>query len=146
MFIFRTLKLNGVAVTILLDSGAQANLISKQVVVSHSTITMARGQGLRMRFANNEEAKSVGEVVNATLIVQGMELKIPSLHVAPFTMEGADIILGTPFLQQCKHAELLAWHLIPNCRFHQESTGLVFTKAVSTQRRAQIFPLLTLSV
>ena len=97
--------LNGVVVKILLDSGAQANLISKQVVSDNANvIKMARGRALQMRFANNEEATSAGEIINAKLEVQGTTITIPLLHVAPFNMDTADIILGTPFMQLTKGA------------------------------------------
>jgi hypothetical protein len=91
--------LSGVNVVILLDSGAQTNLVSRSFVESNRHVSMTNSS-VRLRFGDNNESNSLGQLNNLTLKVQDDVLKIPVIHVSPHTMVGVDLILGTPFWQQ----------------------------------------------
>jgi hypothetical protein len=94
-------RLAGVSVLILLDSGAQTNLVSRSFLEAHPHLQLSTNSGnLQLRFGDNNQASTLGEFRNVQLDVQGDVLRVPVVSVSPFSMVGCDLILGTPFLQQ----------------------------------------------
>ena len=89
-------SLAGVNVMVLLDSGAQTNLVSRSFLENNQHLFLREGS-LRVRFGNNEEAVTMGEYHNLSLSVQGQAVTVPIINVSPFIMSGVDLILGTPF-------------------------------------------------
>ena len=96
--------LAGVSVLILLDSGAQTNLVSRSFLDNNPHVATMRKGELRLRFGDNKEATSLGELCDLSVQVQGDEVLLPVVNVSPYSMVGCDLILGTPFLNQTEGA------------------------------------------
>jgi hypothetical protein len=94
-------KLAGVSVIILLDSGAQTNLVSRSFVENNLHVHLVPGS-IRLRFGDNNEAASLGQLRNLDVEASGIKVRLPVVNVSPFSMLGCDLILGTPFWQQTK--------------------------------------------
>ena len=92
--------LAGTTVVALLDSGSETNLVSRSFMEGNAgRIQVHEGQ-LVVRFGDNAEEHTTGELRGLSFEAQGAAFRIPVINVSPVEMRDVDLILGTPFLQQ----------------------------------------------
>ena len=111
--IFRGL-LAGVAVTFMVDSGSQVNLISQQFCEENPHLRIGEGS-LNLRFGNGERASTVGQLSKVSLRCQGRTDILDQIAISPFHLGSVDLLLGTPFLTSSRGGVFC--DPLPNVRF-----------------------------
>ena len=96
--LFRGL-LEGIAVTFIVDSGSQVNLVS-QGFCEANPILRIREDDTRLHFGNGQEASTTGALSRVTLSCQGRKAVLSRVCISPHSLGSVDLLLGTPFLQE----------------------------------------------